>query len=120
MKKGKILLTVIGGTALFLVVAIGAMGMLFQSTSENAVSWYSRIDNTLVEPITPHGGMNYRYRLTAYGADGGEKPLELDTSRVLKDGAFIRIEVAPIRGVIRWEEMQYGQLPAAVQGRYEP
>ena len=39
---------------------------------------------------------------------------------MLKDGAFIRIEVAPIRGVISWEEMQYEQLPAAVQGKYEP
>lgn len=120
MKKGKILLTVIGGTALFLVVALGTMGRLFQATGENAVSWYSRIDNGLVEPITPHGGMSYRYSLTAYGADGGSKALDLDTSRVLKDGAFIRIEVAPIRGVISWEEMQYDQLPAAVQGKYEP
>ncbi|MCI9057135.1 MAG: YxeA family protein [Oscillospiraceae bacterium] len=120
MKKGKLLLAVIGGAALFLVVAAGTMGMLFQATGENAVSWYGRIDNDLVEPITPHGGMNYRYSLVVYGADGGRRSLDLDTSRVLKDGAFIRIEVAPIRGVISWEEMQYEQLPAAVQGKYEP
>lgn len=120
MKKSRILLAAAGGTALFLAVAIGTMGILFQATGENAVSWYSRIDNNLVEPITPHGGMNYRYSLTAYGEDGGEKPLDLDTSRVLKDGAFIRIEVAPIRGVISWEEVQYAQLPAPVQGKYEP
>ena len=64
--------------------------------------------------------MNYRYSLVVYGTDGGRRSLDLDTSRVLKDGAFIRIEVAPIRGVISWEEMQYKQLPAAVQGKYEP
>lgn len=119
MKKGKILLAVIGGAVLVLAVAIGGMGVLFQATGENAVSYYSRIDNNLVEPITPHGGMNYRYSLVVYGEDGGEKQLDLDTSRVLKDGAFIRIEVAPLRGVISWEEIQYGQLPAAVQGKYE-
>jgi len=97
MKKGKLLLAVIGGAALFLVVAAGTMGMLFQATGENAVSWYGRIDNDLVEPITPHGGMNYRYSLVVYGADGGRRSL-----------------------VISWEEMQYEQPPAAVQGKYEP
>ena len=45
MKKGKLLLAVIGGAALFLVVAAGTMGMLFQATGENAVSWYGRIED---------------------------------------------------------------------------
>ena len=118
MKKGKLLLAVIGGAALFLVVAAGTMGMLFQATGENAVSWDGRIDNDLVEPITPHGGMNYRYTLQVYSQEGVGKELALDTSRVLKDGAYILIKTAPMRGVIGWEELRYDQLPPAVQARY--
>jgi len=120
MKKEKTLLMIVGAAVLVAVVGIGTLGVLFQATSENTTSCYSRIDNELVQPIAPHGGMNYRYSLTVYSEDGKDKRLDLDTSRVLKDGAFIRIETAPIRGVIRWAEMQYDELPAAVQAHYEP
>lgn len=101
-----------------LVVALGgifALGFLYQSTAENATSLYSRIDNTQVEEITPHGGMQYRYTLQAYAEDGTGQELVLDTSRILKDGAYIRVEVAALRGVISWEEVQPAELPAPVQ-----
>ena len=39
-------------------------------------------------------------------------------SKELKEGAFIRLTVMPIRGVIEWKEVQYDELPAAVQGNY--
>lgn len=118
MKKGKTLLIILGAVALTAAAGIGVIAILFQATNENTTSYYSRIDNSLVQPITPHGGMNYRYSLTVYTEEGREQDLELDTSRVLKEGAFIRIETAPIRGVIRWEEVQYDELPAPVQGYY--
>ena len=120
MKKGKTVLLVAGALALILVAGICSMGLLFQSTTDNAENLYSQIDNEKIAPITPHGGMNYRYTLQAYGEDGRSKSMELDTSRVLKDGAFIKIQTVPMRGVIGWEEMQYEELPPAVQGRYEP
>ena len=120
MKQARIALIVVLVVLGVLAAAVLGMGTLYQSSAENAADYYSRIDNSLAAPINPHGGMNYRYTLQAYRADGQGKSLELDTSRILKDGAFIKIQVAPMRGVIGWEEMQYEQLPPAVQDRYTP
>lgn len=33
-------------------------------------------------------------------------------------GAFISLEVVPVRGVTSWAEVQYEELPEAVQGKY--
>lgn len=119
MKNSKPLLIVIGAAVLVLVLGITILGVLFQSTAANASVCYSRIDNSLVQEITPHGGMNYRYSLTVYDENGGASSLDLDTSRVLKDGAYIAITVAPLRGVLSWEEYSYDQLPAPVQEHYK-
>lgn len=118
MKKTKVLFTVIGAAALAAALGIAVLGILFQSTAANASVCYGRIDNTLVQEITPHGGMNYRYSLTVYDENGAASSLELDTSRILKDGAYIAITTAPLRGVLSWEEFSYDQLPAPVQRHY--
>lgn len=38
-----------------------------------------------------------------------------DLNLIVNKAAFIRLEVAPIRGVLTWAEVQYEELPAAVQ-----
>ena len=118
MKRAKPVLLILGAAAAVVVIGVGVLGFLFQYTGNNTTDYYGCIDNELVEKITPHGGMNYRYRLPVYLEDGSREDLDLDTSRVLKDGAYIRIVVAPLRGVLRWEELQYEELPAAVQAKY--
>ena len=118
MNKPKLLLTVIGVPVLVIVLGISIIGIVFQSTEANASNCYSQIDNTCVQEITPHGGMNYRYTLTVYSEDGAASSLELDTSRILKDGAYICIRTAPLRGVLSWEEVTFDQLPSPVQKRY--
>lgn len=118
MKKSKIILIAAGALALLLAAGIGSMGILYQSTTDNAESLYSQIDNEQIETITPHGGMNYRYKLLAYTESGAGKEVELDTSRVLKNGAYLLIKIAPLRGVISWEEVRFDQLPSSVQIHY--
>ncbi|MDE7260603.1 MAG: YxeA family protein [Oscillospiraceae bacterium] len=118
MKKAKPFVVIAGAAVLVLVLGIAILAILFRSTEANATDCYSRIDNTLVQEITPHGGMNYRYTLQVYAEDGTASALELDTSRVLRDGAYIKITTAPLRGVLSWAEMQYGELPPAVQAKY--
>lgn len=108
----------LSAAALVIVLGIGVLAIVFRATEANAANYYSRIDNTLAQEITPHGGMNYRYTLQVYAGDGTASTLELDTSRILKDGAFILIRTAPLRGVLSWEELQYDQLPAPVQAKY--
>lgn len=118
MRKAKPIVQIFGAAVLILVAGIAILGFLFCATEANAVNAYSRIDNTLVQGIPPHGGMNYRYSLQVYGEDGTPSTLEMDTSRILKDGAYILIRTAPLRGVLGWEEMQFEDLPPAVQKRY--
>ena len=87
--------------------------------------YYSQIDNSKVEQIESKGGvinfsgsMDYSYTLFSYNENGQGKDITFGTSRELKEGAFIRLTVMPIRGVLEWKEVQYEELPAAVQSNY--
>ncbi len=87
--------------------------------------YYSQIDNSKVEQIESKGGvinfsgsMDYSYTLFSYNENGKGKDITFGTSRELKEGAYIRLTVMPIRGVLEWKEVQYEQLPVAVQSNY--
>ena len=87
--------------------------------------YYGQIDNSKVEQAKSKGGvvsfsgnMDYSYTLFCYNEDGRGKNITFGTSRELKEGAFIRLTVMPVRGVLEWNEVQYEELPAAVRGKY--
>ena len=87
--------------------------------------YYAQIDNNKVEQgdshggvINFHGGMSYSYTLPAYNENGDKKDITFGTSRELKEGAFIRLTVMPVRGVLEWSEVQYDELPVEVQCNY--
>jgi uncharacterized protein (TIGR01655 family) len=87
--------------------------------------YYTQIDNNKIEQgdsnggvINFHGGMSYSYTLPAYNENGDKKDITFGTSRELKEGAFIRLTVKPVRGVLEWSEVQYDELPVAVQRNY--
>ena len=63
-------------------------------------------------------GLAYAYDLPAYNKDGREKNISFGMSRQLREGAFLRLTVNPVRGVLAWEEMEYGDLPEAVRSHY--
>lgn len=65
-----------------------------------------------------NGGLDYSYTLPAFNDSGEEKDITFNTSKELRDGAFIRLEVVPIRGVIAWAEIQYEDMPSIVQDNY--
>lgn len=86
---------------------------------------YTQIDNSKKEKIESRGGvidlkggMDYQYTLPSYNEDGKEKDITFGTSRELREGAFVRLTVA-LRGVIKWEEVQYDEMPLSVQDKYE-
>ena len=54
--------------------------------------------------IDLHGGMDYSYTLPACDEDGAKRDITFGTSRELKEGAFIRLTVMPVRGVLEWSE----------------
>jgi len=119
-KKLKI---IIGVVAVFLIGLVGFCAW-FLSGSGSA-EYYAQIDNTKVEQVDSNGGvvnfkgnLPYSYTLLSYDENGSEKEITFGTSRELRDGAFIRLTVMPVWGVLDWSEVQYGELPAAVQNHY--
>ena len=67
---------------------------------------------------TANSAGSYEYRLNAYDAGGNMKSLTFKTSRKLREGTYLKLEVMPIRGVITWEEATYEKLPEAVKSVY--
>ena len=119
-KKLKI---IIGVVAVFLIGLVGFCAW-FLSGSGSA-EYYAQIDNTKVEQVDSNGGvinfkgnLPYSYTLLSYDEKGSEKEITFGTSRELREGAFIRLTVMPVRGVLDWSEVQYDELPAAVQNHY--
>ena len=119
-KKVKI---VMGAAAVLLIGLIGFCAW-FLSGSGSA-EYYAQIDNSKVEPADVKGGvislkgnLPYSYTLLSYDKNGSEKEITFGTSRELREGAFIRLTVMPVRGVLDWSEVQYDELPAAVQNHY--
>ena len=54
----------------------------------------------------------------AYNSSGEAKDITFETSKILKDQAFINLKVAPIRGVVTWAEINYEELPEKVKDIY--
>jgi len=115
----------IGITAVVIVV-IGLIGFCAWFLSgAGSTYYYAQIDNNKIEQgdsrggvINFHGGMSYSYTLPAYNENGDKKDITFGTSRELKEGAFIRLTVMPVRGVLEWSEVQYDELPVEVQCNY--
>ena len=116
-KKLKI---IIGVVAVFLIGLVGFCAWFLSDSG--STEYYAQIDNTKVEQVDSDGGvisfkgnLPYSYTLLSYDENGSEKEITFGTSRELREGAFIRLTVMPVRGVLDWSEVQYDELPAAVQ-----
>lgn len=106
----------------FLLIAVCLASWLFFGDSD---TFYTQIDNTRLEHsdgrkgvVDPTGGLEFQYQLPAYSEQGGLRNVSFGASRELRNGAFLKLTVVPLRGVTRWEEVQYHELPPLVQNRY--
>ena len=113
----------IGAAAVLLIALIGFCAWFLSGAGSG--EYYSQIDNTKVEQVDSNGGvinfkgnLPYSYTLLSYDENGSKKEITFGTSRELREGAFIRLTVMPIRGVLDWSEVQYDELPTAVQNHY--
>ena len=120
--KGKKLVPIV--SVLVVAVALLGFGSLFLTDAANT-DYYTQIDNSAIRAqhssggvVDPTGGLAYAYDLPAYNKDGREKDISFGMSRQLREGAFLRLTVNPVRGVLAWEEMEYGDLPEAVRSYY--
>lgn len=120
--KGKLTI----GIAAVVILIVGVIGFcMWFLSGTGSTHYYSQIDNSKIEQTESKGGvinfsgsMDYSYTLFSYDENGKGKDITFGTSKELKEGAFIRLTVMPIRGVLEWKEVQYDELPAAVQSNY--
>lgn len=106
-----------GIIAVIAILVVGCIAVAF-GIAQKSTNYYTQIDNTHVTEIAPHGAMNYRYTLTSYDEKGVEKELSFETSRILTNDAYLRLKTAPLRGVVTWTEVQFEELPVAIQEKY--
>ena len=77
--------------------------------------YYTQIDNTKIQEVSGSDDMKYEYTLTAYNKNGKEKEVKFKTSRELREGAYLELDVMQMRGVINWREVQQDELPNDVK-----
>lgn len=105
----------VGIAAIILIVL--CMSVVFFVTQGNT-DYYTQIDNRWVTEIAPHGAMNNKYTLVAYNENGEKRDITFETSKILTEGAYLCLKVAPLRGVVTWAEVPYKEIPEAVQAVY--
>lgn len=109
--------TVVGialALALLVLVVGFALYPLARKYGLNWGSYYTQVDNTRVSAQVASDGMDHSYDLTAYSESGDRIDVTFLTERELRDGAYLKLDVLPLRGVVSWEEVPADGLPAAV------
>lgn len=111
------------GAVIALLIGIAGFSAWFLSGSDSSY-YYVQIDNSKIEEVDSRGGvidlrggMDYSYTLHAYDKNGKGTDITFGASRELREGAYLQLTVKPLRGVVAWSEVQYEELPAAVQSR---
>lgn len=106
--KGKI------PTIIAVIAIIALLFIVFYLVFEQKSEYYVQVDNSKIEQISRTDNMKYKYTLTGYNKNGNSKELEFNTSRELREGAYLKLDVMLLRGVINWEEVELNELPDKV------
>lgn len=102
--------TVLGSV---LVLGVCLIGCLYYLENHDEL-FYTKIDNSRIRKLPASDDMEYEYTLVCYNKNGKKRKLDFKTSRELREGAYIALEVRAL-GVHKWEEVQYNELPQKVQ-----
>lgn len=97
-----------------IILVLGCCGIVFYYMENYEAVYYSKVDNTKVEKISTSDNMKYQYTLDCYNKSGWMRNLKFKTSRELKEGAYLSLEVK-VFGVHKWEEVKYNDLPEKVK-----
>lgn len=115
-------ISVLVAAVMVLVIGLSCLSAWFFS-EKDAGYYYVQIDNSKLEKVDSRGGvinfngsMDYSYTLAAYDENGQGTYLTFGASRELREGAYLKLTVKPVRGVVEWSEVAYEELPPAVQG----
>ena len=50
--------------------------------------------------------------------NGKSKEITFQTTRELREDAYLKLKVMMTRGVVNWEEVQFDEMPESVQEQY--
>ena len=99
--------------------------LLFAASVTNlflAGDYYIKIDNACISENESSGGVvnlessePYLYKLEAVNAAGDKTEIEFGASRELRQDAFLKLDLQPIRGVVGWSEVSEDSLPRKVE-----
>lgn len=64
------------------------------------------------------GGMRYLYTLPAYNDGGKMQTVTFGSNRVLREGAYLKLTIVPVRGVTDWEEVTPEDMPEKVREKF--
>lgn len=104
------------GYALVVVVLILAFSMLYYLLIVKETPYYTKVDNTKVEEKEDG---KYEYTLISYRENGEEKEIKFQTTRKLKDDAYLQLDVMFFRGVVRWKKVSINEIPIIVREKYK-
>ena len=116
-----------GKTIAITAVAICGLAaiLLFAASVTNlflAGDYYIKIDNACISENESSGGVvnlessePYLYKLEAVNAAGDKTEIEFGASRELRQDAFLKLDLQPIRGVAGWSEVSEDSLPRKVE-----
>lgn len=107
-------ISVVLGVILFLVIC----GVSYYYIFERDYTYYTQIDNTKIKENSSSDEMKYVYTLTMYDQNGKSKKISFNTSRELRENAFLKVKYYMVSGVNKWEEIQYEDLPSKVKDYY--
>lgn len=109
MKK---VIIIIGTVFVLLTAALAVVVFICVGVGDN--SFYTRVDNAHVKDVDDHD-MKFSYSLPAVSSSGEKKTVEFMTYRRLREGALLKLELLPLRGVTDWEEVQWNDLPDIIK-----
>ena len=116
-----------GKTIAITAVAICGLAaiLLFAASVTNlflAGDYYIKIDNACISENESSGGVvnlessePHLYKLEAVNAAGDKTEIEFGVSRELRQDAFLKLDLQPIRGVVGWSEVSEDSLPRKVE-----
>ena len=105
--------------ATLIIIFITLCGLAYYFLVYQTKEYYVQIDNTKVELLTTTDNMKYLYTLTGFNEVGKEKEIEFKTTRELREGAYLKLDVMAFRGVVSWNEVQEDELPDKVREVYK-
>ena len=100
------------GSFAFIILAVFLYFFFFCSKT-----FYTQVDNTGVE-VRNDATMKYQYTLQMYDKSGLSRRIKFKTSRILREGAYLKVKYYNISGVNIWEEITFADLPKKVKKIY--